>query len=87
MIRFICIEQCIRNMSNNFLRIKECIYDIFCLCHAVAETMTCVFPYPGTEAWVKSIGYQDLDRWRPWYFGEQVAGYAELCPFFALPPL
>ncbi|CAD6261191.1 unnamed protein product [Miscanthus lutarioriparius] len=52
-----------------------------------AETMTCVFPYPGTEAWVKSIGYQDLDRWRPWYFGDQVAGYAELCPFFALPPL
>jgi len=44
-------------------------------------------PYPGTEAWVKSIGYQVVDRWRPWYFGDQVAGYAELCPFFALPPL
>ncbi|AQK43186.1 Serine carboxypeptidase-like 20 [Zea mays] len=34
-------------------------------------------PYPGTEAWVKSIGYQVTDRWRPWYFGDQVAGYTE----------
>uniref|UniRef100_K3YEZ6 Uncharacterized protein n=1 Tax=Setaria italica TaxID=4555 RepID=K3YEZ6_SETIT len=34
-------------------------------------------PFPGTEAWVRSIGYQVVDRWRPWYFGDQVAGYAE----------
>jgi serine carboxypeptidase-like clade 1 len=34
-------------------------------------------PFTGTEAWVKSIGYQVVDRWRPWYFGEQVAGYTQ----------
>ncbi|CAL5028223.1 unnamed protein product [Urochloa decumbens] len=34
-------------------------------------------PHTGTEAWVKSIGYQVVDGWRPWYFGEQVAGYTQ----------
>ncbi|KAF8780672.1 hypothetical protein HU200_001275 [Digitaria exilis] len=34
-------------------------------------------PFPGTEAWVRSIGYQVIDRWRPWYFGDQVAGYTQ----------
>ncbi|CAN6248114.1 unnamed protein product [Urochloa humidicola] len=34
-------------------------------------------PFPGTEAWVQSIGYQIIDRWRPWYFGDQVAGYTQ----------
>ncbi|OEL18954.1 Serine carboxypeptidase 1 [Dichanthelium oligosanthes] len=34
-------------------------------------------PFTGTEAWVKSIGYKVVDRWRPWYFGEQVAGYTQ----------
>jgi len=34
-------------------------------------------PLPGTEAWVRSIGYQVVDRWRPWYFGDQVAGYTQ----------
>ncbi|KAL6851449.1 hypothetical protein ACP4OV_020382 [Aristida adscensionis] len=34
-------------------------------------------PYTGTEAWVKSMGYKVVDRWRPWYFGDQVAGYTE----------
>ncbi|TVU13670.1 hypothetical protein EJB05_37090 [Eragrostis curvula] len=34
-------------------------------------------PFPGTEAWVKSMGYQVVDRWRPWYFSQQVAGYTE----------
>ncbi|CAN6248117.1 unnamed protein product [Urochloa humidicola] len=39
-------------------------------------------PFSGTEAWVKSIGYQVVDRWRPWYYGKQVAGYGVLRPFF-----
>ncbi|CAL5028221.1 unnamed protein product [Urochloa decumbens] len=34
-------------------------------------------PFTGTEAWVKSIGYQVVDRWRPWYYGNQVAGYTQ----------
>ncbi|RLM66341.1 serine carboxypeptidase 1-like [Panicum miliaceum] len=34
-------------------------------------------PFPGTEAWVRSIGYQVVERWRPWYFGDQVAGYTQ----------
>jgi serine carboxypeptidase-like clade 1 len=34
-------------------------------------------PFTGTEAWVKSIGYQVVDRWRPWFFGKQVAGYTQ----------
>ncbi|CAN6242191.1 unnamed protein product [Urochloa humidicola] len=34
-------------------------------------------PFTGTEAWVKSIGYQVADRWRPWYYGNQVAGYTQ----------
>ncbi|XP_006652175.2 serine carboxypeptidase 1-like [Oryza brachyantha] len=34
-------------------------------------------PYVGTEAWIRSMGYRVIDSWRPWYFGEQVAGYTE----------
>ncbi|WOL14403.1 serine carboxypeptidase 1 [Canna indica] len=34
-------------------------------------------PYTGSEAWTSSMGYQIVDEWRPWYFGDQVAGYTQ----------
>jgi len=32
-------------------------------------------PFCGTEAWTKSLGYDIVEKWRPWYFGDQIAGY------------
>ncbi|KAJ3697383.1 hypothetical protein LUZ61_001088 [Rhynchospora tenuis] len=32
-------------------------------------------PFTGTEAWVHSLGYKTIDKWRPWFFNDQVAGY------------
>ncbi|KAG8083286.1 hypothetical protein GUJ93_ZPchr0015g6922 [Zizania palustris] len=34
-------------------------------------------PFVGTEAWVRSMGYRVIDHWRPWYIGEQIAGYTQ----------
>lgn len=34
-------------------------------------------PYTGSEAWTRSLGYQITDEWRPWYLGDQVAGYTQ----------
>lgn len=34
-----------------------------------------VFPFHGTEAWIKSLGYDIVEKWRPWFFGDQIAGY------------
>jgi len=33
------------------------------------------FPFRGTEAWIKSLGYDIVEKWRPWFFGDQIAGY------------
>lgn len=35
-------------------------------------------PFTGSEAWTRSLGYQILDEWRPWFSDGQVAGYAFL---------
>jgi len=32
-------------------------------------------PFTGSEAWTRSLGYKIVDLWRPWYFGDQIAGY------------
>lgn len=32
-------------------------------------------PFYGTEAWIKSLGYDIIEKWRPWFFGDQIAGY------------
>ncbi|XP_058102547.1 serine carboxypeptidase 1-like [Magnolia sinica] len=34
-------------------------------------------PYTGSEAWTRSMGYQIIDEWRPWYFNGQVSGYTQ----------
>ncbi|KAJ0988980.1 hypothetical protein J5N97_007336 [Dioscorea zingiberensis] len=34
-------------------------------------------PYTGSEAWTRSLGYQVTDEWRPWYLGDQIAGYTQ----------
>lgn len=34
-------------------------------------------PFTGSQAWTRSVGYQIVDAWRPWYFGDQVAGYTQ----------
>ncbi|KAJ6814247.1 serine carboxypeptidase 1 [Iris pallida] len=34
-------------------------------------------PFTGSEAWTRSLGYKVIDAWRPWYFGDQVAGYTQ----------
>ncbi|XP_068665582.1 serine carboxypeptidase 1 [Aristolochia californica] len=34
-------------------------------------------PFTGSEAWTRSMGYQVIDEWRPWFFNEQVAGYTQ----------
>ncbi|KAG9447472.1 hypothetical protein H6P81_013600 [Aristolochia fimbriata] len=34
-------------------------------------------PFTGSQAWTRSMGYQVIDEWRPWYFNEQVAGYTQ----------
>ncbi|KAF3323736.1 serine carboxypeptidase 1-like protein [Carex littledalei] len=32
-------------------------------------------PFTGTEAWTRELGYKTIDKWRPWFFNDQVAGY------------
>ncbi|KAJ3675684.1 hypothetical protein LUZ60_004726 [Juncus effusus] len=32
-------------------------------------------PFTGTEAWTRSMGYETIDAWRPWFCNDQVAGY------------
>eukprot|EP00850_Spirogloea_muscicola_P003593 SM000014S00381 [mRNA] locus=s14:1000135:1004860:+ [translate_table: standard] len=32
-------------------------------------------PYTGTESWTRSLGYRVTDHWRPWFLGDQVAGF------------
>ncbi|KAM0889414.1 hypothetical protein ACQ4PT_027724 [Festuca glaucescens] len=32
-------------------------------------------PFTGTEAWTKSVGYEVVDSWRPWFLNGQVSGY------------
>lgn len=34
-------------------------------------------PFTGSEAWTRSLGYQILDEWRPWFSNGQVAGYTQ----------
>lgn len=34
-------------------------------------------PYTGSEKWTSSFGYSVIDKWRPWYIGDQVAGFTE----------
>ncbi|KAI3934375.1 hypothetical protein MKW92_032579 [Papaver armeniacum] len=34
-------------------------------------------PYTGSEAWTRSLGYEIVDEWRPWFFNDQVAGYTQ----------
>ncbi|XP_019450815.1 PREDICTED: serine carboxypeptidase-like 21 [Lupinus angustifolius] len=32
-------------------------------------------PYTGSQAWTRSMGYNIVDEWRPWFVDDQVAGY------------
>ncbi|KAK4720151.1 hypothetical protein R3W88_018489 [Solanum pinnatisectum] len=34
-------------------------------------------PHTGSEKWTSSLGYPIVDKWRPWYVNEQVAGYTQ----------
>ncbi|CAL4915832.1 unnamed protein product [Urochloa decumbens] len=34
-----------------------------------------VIPYIGTQAWIKSLNFSIVDRWRPWFADGQVAGF------------
>eukprot|EP00271_Cylindrocystis_brebissonii_P010137 TRINITY_DN26236_c0_g1_i1.p1 TRINITY_DN26236_c0_g1~~TRINITY_DN26236_c0_g1_i1.p1 ORF type:complete len:551 (-),score=73.23 TRINITY_DN26236_c0_g1_i1:803-2335(-) len=34
-------------------------------------------PYTGSEKWTADFGYKVIDKWRPWYVGDQVAGYTQ----------
>lgn len=34
-------------------------------------------PFTGSEAWTRSMGYRIIDEWRPWFVGDQVAGYTQ----------
>ncbi|KAK3415868.1 hypothetical protein EUGRSUZ_H01398 [Eucalyptus grandis] len=34
-------------------------------------------PFPGTQAWTRSMGYKIIDEWRPWMIDDQVAGYLQ----------
>ncbi|KAF5835512.1 peptidase S10, serine carboxypeptidase [Dunaliella salina] len=33
-------------------------------------------PHTGSEAWTSALGFPVTSRWHPWYFSNQVAGYA-----------
>ncbi|KAI3878180.1 hypothetical protein MKX03_029423 [Papaver bracteatum] len=46
------------------------------ICQAFGDHDMCV-PYTGSEAWTRSLGYEIVDEWRPWYFNDQVAGYTQ----------
>ncbi|CAL0302827.1 unnamed protein product [Lupinus luteus] len=32
-------------------------------------------PFTGSQAWTRSMGYNIVDDWRPWFVNDQVAGY------------
>jgi len=34
-----------------------------------------VIPYIGTQAWIKTLNFSIVDRWRPWFVDRQVAGF------------
>ncbi|KAI4304190.1 hypothetical protein MLD38_039739 [Melastoma candidum] len=34
-------------------------------------------PYPGTQAWTRSLGYSITEEWRSWHTENQVAGYLQ----------
>ncbi|MQL99403.1 hypothetical protein Taro_032128 [Colocasia esculenta] len=34
-----------------------------------------IMPYIGTEAWIRTLNYSIVDRWRSWHVDGQVAGY------------
>ncbi|KAJ1420420.1 Serine carboxypeptidase, serine active site [Sesbania bispinosa] len=36
-----------------------------------------IIPFPGTKAWMRSIGYKIVDEWRPWFVNDQVAGFTQ----------
>ncbi|XP_038708605.1 serine carboxypeptidase-like 20 [Tripterygium wilfordii] len=36
-----------------------------------------VVPFTGSQAWVRSLGYDIVDEWRPWIVDDQVAGYLQ----------
>ncbi|XP_024008169.1 serine carboxypeptidase-like 18 isoform X2 [Eutrema salsugineum] len=32
-------------------------------------------PFPGTQAWIRSLNYSIIDQWRPWFINNQIMGY------------
>ncbi|XP_038703782.1 serine carboxypeptidase 1-like isoform X2 [Tripterygium wilfordii] len=34
-------------------------------------------PFTGTQGWTRSIGYNVVDEWRPWFVNNQAAGYLQ----------
>ena len=47
-------------------------FNWFC-CHGSGD-LDLIFPFIGTEAWVRSLNYTILDDWRSWWVDQQVAG-------------
>ncbi|KAF3323741.1 serine carboxypeptidase 1 [Carex littledalei] len=33
-------------------------------------------PYIATLDWIKSLNYTEIEKWHPWFVGDQIAGYA-----------